>query len=204
MNAPAETVAVVLDFEATCDEPKTPQPQEIIEFPSVLVHPERGVLDTFESFVRPVHHPTLSAFCTELTSITTEQVASAPTFPEVFARHQQWLASHGLFAHNAVIVTCGDWDLKRMLPAQLRTSDISEAPKIYRRWLNLKVPFRRRFPDARVGMKGMLRLLDLPLLGRHHRGIDDCHNLAAILRVLLADGLKLEPTGAVASKRPPG
>ena len=28
---------IVLDFEATCDEPTNPDPQEIIEFPSVLV-----------------------------------------------------------------------------------------------------------------------------------------------------------------------
>ena len=29
---------LVLDFEATCDETKTPQPQEIIEFPVVLLN----------------------------------------------------------------------------------------------------------------------------------------------------------------------
>ncbi len=28
---------VILDFEATCDQGKTPKPQEIIEFPSALV-----------------------------------------------------------------------------------------------------------------------------------------------------------------------
>ena len=30
---------VVIDFEATCDEPYNPVPQEVIEFPCVLVDP---------------------------------------------------------------------------------------------------------------------------------------------------------------------
>ena len=32
---------IILDFEATCDEPKNPSPQEIIEFPSVIVDVEQ-------------------------------------------------------------------------------------------------------------------------------------------------------------------
>ena len=39
------TYAIVLDFEATCDDRNPPDPQEIIEFPSVLVslHERQGV-----------------------------------------------------------------------------------------------------------------------------------------------------------------
>ena len=48
---------VVIDFEATCDEPYNPEPQEIIEFPAVVVDPG-GVHDAaeFHTFVRPVAH----------------------------------------------------------------------------------------------------------------------------------------------------
>ena len=35
------------------------------------------VVDEFASFVRPVRHPQLTAFCTELTSITQAQVDAA-------------------------------------------------------------------------------------------------------------------------------
>ena len=62
-----ETI-VVLDFEATCQASGAPDPQEVIEFPSVLVSlRDRAVLDSFSSFVRPVHHPQLGEFCRELT-----------------------------------------------------------------------------------------------------------------------------------------
>ena len=45
---------IVLDFEATCDDVSPPSPQEIIEFPSVLLSAHTfEVIAEFESFVRP-------------------------------------------------------------------------------------------------------------------------------------------------------
>lgn len=193
----AFTHAIVLDFEATCDDPAPPPVQEIIEFPSVLVRlADRAVVDAFESFVRPVHHPMLSAFCTQLTGITQDDVDAAEPFPDALAAHGAWMASHDLTDENALIVTCGDWDLRKMFPAQLAASGLVCPNPIYRRWLNLKVPFKRLVPRGRPGMAGMLRALDLPLIGRHHRGIDDCHNLARVLAALLERGAAFEPTGS--------
>ncbi|KAK9169746.1 hypothetical protein Syun_001886 [Stephania yunnanensis] len=65
---------VVIDFEATCDKEKIPHPQEIIEFPSVLVNGMTGqVEDFFQSYVRPAVHQHLSDFCKELTGIQQNQ-----------------------------------------------------------------------------------------------------------------------------------
>ena len=60
---------LVLDFEATCgDSIKT---QEIIEFPTLLYDfHEDNIAATFHEYVRPIAHPTLTEFCTELTGIT--------------------------------------------------------------------------------------------------------------------------------------
>jgi ERI1 exoribonuclease 2 len=66
---------VVIDFEATCDKEKNPQPQEIIEFPSVLVNSMTGqVEDYFQIYVRPTCNQLLSDFCKELTGIQQGQV----------------------------------------------------------------------------------------------------------------------------------
>ena len=71
---------VVLDFEWTCDNKvKGFGPLEIIEFPSVLVscaYPPKAV-SQFQVYCRPVVNPTLSKFCTSLTAITQEMVASS-------------------------------------------------------------------------------------------------------------------------------
>ncbi|WP_434422884.1 3'-5' exonuclease [Nannocystis pusilla] len=142
---------VVLDFEATCDSSNPPSPQEVIEFPSVLVSlREREVVDSFSTFVRPVHHPTLSAFCTELTTIRQQDVDAAPVFANVLAAHRAWLEGHGLFDSHGherfALVTCGDWDLQTMLPVQCAASGIpiGSLPRAYRRWINIKKIFLER------------------------------------------------------------
>ena len=112
------THAIVLDFEATCDDRSRPRPQEIIEFPSVLISLKSlEFIDEFQAFIRPVHNPVLTTFCKNFTSIQQSDVDGAKIFPEVLADHQSWLENHGLGDENAIIVTCGDWDLGKMLPA---------------------------------------------------------------------------------------
>lgn len=206
---------VVLDFEATCDQGPGPEPQEIIEYPSLLLD-GRGLepVDEFQSFVRPLHHPVLTPFCTELTGITQDQVDAAPYFPEVFEAHCQWLARHGLDVDcdgrgsSFAFMLCGDWDLKKMLPRQCRACDppIRSIPESFRRWINIKEPFAdymclRKSP----GLAGMLRKLDLEFAGRPHRGIDDCRNIARVVRRMAGGGVALSitstPRGPTRSRR---
>jgi len=201
---------VILDFEATCRPGAPPTPQEIIELPSVLLDLRQGqvFLDEFESFVRPVHHPQLSEFCTELTSIRQEDVADAPVFSEVFDRHIEWLKGHDLLEGEdpGVIVTCGDWDLATMLPVQCRASErsIAEIPRIYRRWINIKKIFSKTRRGAKAfGMPSMLENLGLELVGRHHRGIDDCRNIARMAVALAAVGASFSVTSTLSPSRYP-
>lgn len=200
---------VVLDFEATCDTNGAPQPQEVIEFPSVLVSlRERAVVDAFESFVRPTHHPVLTPFCTELTGITQSEVDAAAAFPEVVVAHQAWLASHGLLERpdTFALLTCGDWDLRTMLPAQCAASGppITDLPRAYRRWINVKHVFGAAFGRRKAGgMPHMLADLDLELIGRHHRGIDDCRNIARIALALAERGVAFALTGSLPASRYP-
>lgn len=66
---------VVIDFEATCDKAKNPHPQEIIEFPSVIVSSLTGQLEAcFQTYVRPTCNQMLSDFCKDLTGIQQIQV----------------------------------------------------------------------------------------------------------------------------------
>lgn len=66
---------VVIDFEATCDKERNPHPQEIIEFPSVIVSSYTGQLEAcFQTYVRPTYNHVLSDFCKDLTGIQQIQV----------------------------------------------------------------------------------------------------------------------------------
>jgi len=187
---------VVLDFEATCEKSGQIHPQEIIEFPMVLVDAvSLQVEDEFRTYVRPVHHPRLTEFCTELTGITQDLVAAAPEFPEAMRRACSWLQERR-GERRALFVTCGDWDLLTMLPAQCQHSG-QKVPLPFRKWANLKKVFATIDGGRKVpGMAGMLSKLGLQLEGRHHSGLDDCRNIARILQTLCRDGASVDITSS--------
>ena len=92
---------LVVDLEATCCELGSihPEQMEIIEVGAAWCTAEGSVLETFQSYVRPIKNPTLTTFCHKLTGINQEAVDSAldwadvaPTFAAFVSRHngQSW------------------------------------------------------------------------------------------------------------------
>jgi len=200
--------AIVLDFEATCDEHEQPRPQEIIEFPSIIVSLQTlETIDEFRQFVKPYHNPVLTEFCKTLTSIRQSDVDAGQPFKKVFEEHQKWLEGHGITDTNAVFVTCGDWDLGTMLPSQCASAvpGVEVIPSVYLRWHNIKKSYCViRQKEKATGMAGMLRDLGLALTGHHHCGIDDCRNIKALLTALVKQGAQIDFTAELpVTKYPP-
>jgi inhibitor of KinA sporulation pathway (predicted exonuclease) len=139
--------------------------------------------DEFQVYVKPVHNPKLSDFCTSLTGITQEMVDGGVVFTDALSQYETWLMKHGLVGGDKkfTFVTCGDWDLKSMLPAQCDTSCVKR-PGYFDKWINIKFPFGDCYKTKALGMAGMLRDLKIPLKGRHHSGIDDCRNITSIVK----------------------
>lgn len=101
---------------------------------------------------------------------------------------------------NFIFVTCGDWDLRTMLPAEYKNKDLGNPPEYMKDYINIKVPFAKfilRSNDHRRsgGMAKMLKVLELELDGQHHSGIDDAKNIAKIAITLLEKGCALNQTG---------
>ena len=193
----------VLDFEATCDTDGPPQPQEIIEFPVVLLDARTlEVKDVFHQFVRPEHHPQLTEFCKNLTGISQAQVDAGVSFTRCLELLQQWLVANGLEAEGApgrswLSVSCGVWDHRTMLPAQCTASRVS-LPACFRRACDVTKVFRevtgKKRPES---MAAMLATLGLEPEGRLHSGIDDARNIARIVRALVQRGAVMRPNWRV-------
>lgn len=149
---------LILDFEATCcNDRSIPADEiEIIEFPTLLYGVEEAVLvetlpgsqpcpATFHEYVRPVLHPKLTRFCTELTGIEQSTVDKSDTFPTVWRRHLGWSKELGVFENpdSYAYLTCGDWDMKTALPKELRRLN-TMAPEIctLERVVNIKKAFK--------------------------------------------------------------
>ncbi|KZT72747.1 Exonuclease [Daedalea quercina L-15889] len=189
---------LILDFEATCGDAVKGQ-NEIIEFPTLVYDfKDDQVQSTFHEYVRPVLHPELTDFCIDLTGITQDVVDAADPFPEVWGRYQNFIRSQELLAdpESFMFLTCGNWDLRSMLPRQLETSEsehgVDECGNLiapYNRFINVKDAFRRHYKlRYQQGMAHMLRRLKLEPEGRYHSGIDDCRNILRIVKQMLADG----------------
>ncbi|XP_078657354.1 ERI1 exoribonuclease 3-like [Branchiostoma floridae x Branchiostoma belcheri] len=181
---------LVLDFEATCDNNNTPKPQEIIEFPVLKVSGTTFETEaTFHTYVQPEAHPLLTPFCTELTGIIQDMVDGQPTLTQTLKDFDSWMCEQGLLTPgvSSAFVTCGDWDLRTMLPSQCSYLNIP-VPSYFRQWINIKKSYSQVTGHWGKGMMGMLRNLGLQHQGRHHSGIDDCQNIARILRELARRG----------------
>jgi len=200
----------VVDFEATCDDnPGTIDPQEIIEFPSVLIRIDGDdlkarIIAEFQKYIRPAHNPTLTSFCKKLTGISQDQIDSGTSFEVALSAHRAWLTEQ-LGCHpsteNVTIVTCGDWDIKSMLPRQCFLTRM-KVPEYLTRVCNIKIIAQELWGEKKrpSGMVKMLTRLRLPLIGREHSGIDDCRNIAAICLRFASMFCKFRPTGELMFK----
>jgi 3'-5' exoribonuclease 1 len=171
---------VIVDLEATCWETgQTPSRMEIIEIGAVLMETNSGpVSREFAKFIKPVASPQLSEFCMRLTSIRQEDVDRAEPFWAVFAQFVSWIG-----AEPFQLCSWGAYDLNQFRTDCARHN--MEFPATFENHINLKKEFSHQKCVKPTGMKGALAMLDIPLTGTHHRGIDDAHNIAKIAACLL-------------------
>ena len=193
MEASELLFLLVLDFEANCSK-QSERDHEICEFPAVLLDLSGNIVEEFRTFVKPVRIPKISPFIHELTGISDAAVASGMTWAEALNAFDRWCNDRGVHARNTVVVTCGDWDLKTMLVRQHKicgthASQPIRLRQLFARWTNVKLTYAT-FKQRRelVGMDAMLGDAGLQLMGRHHSGIDDCRNIAALCRYLMQHG----------------
>ena len=173
---------LIVDLEATCcDQESIPKEEmETIEIGAVLVEAkELKIVDTFTTFIKPVRHPTLTPFCTQLTTIAQQDVDQALSYPEAIQAFKEWLAPY----HNYVFCSWGDYD-KYQLEQDSQFHEIPfpiDAPHV-----NIKILFSTsQKRKKRYGLAKALRLTGLELEGQHHRGLDDAKNMARLMPYVL-------------------
>jgi inhibitor of KinA sporulation pathway (predicted exonuclease) len=144
---------LVLDFEANCSGENT-RDHEIIEFPAVLVKSDtHAIVDEFRTFVNLIKHKQLSEFIKQLTHITDEQVNNGLEWSKCLFEFELWCKKHGLSSANCSVATCGDWDLKTMLPNQLlltKTKLSSYLKDLLCSWTNVKTAFSIAYAIKRL------------------------------------------------------
>jgi inhibitor of KinA sporulation pathway (predicted exonuclease) len=180
MAEPLEYI-LVLDVESTCwaGAPPSGEISEIIEIGACLLKLRSLERSGKRSVMVKPQSSRISPFCTELTTITEDDVADAGTLQEACAllreefgsRDRPW-ASYGNYDRHQFKSNCAHYKVDYPFG---------------RSHVNVKNLFALSLglPKA-VGMSAALNLLGMPLEGTHHRGVDDAWNIAGILSELLA------------------
>lgn len=172
---------LIIDIEATCWQGEAPpegEESEIIEIGLCTLDIALGQrLERRSILVRP-EHSHVSAFCTQLTTLTQEQVDQGISFAQACEILQKEYASR-----ERIWASYGDYDRTTFLEACQR---YQVAYPFGTRHLNIKTLFPVLFAHPwEVGMAKALQLLEIPLEGTHHRGDDDAWNIAAIVSAMM-------------------
>lgn len=168
---------LVVDLEATCQINDRNYGNETIEVGAVMVYVNGEIIGEFSEFVRPIKKPLLTDFCKELTSIKQSDVDNADYFPAVWEKFCNWIDSFGT---NIVFCSWGYYD-KNQLVNDCELYNLSYDYDWFNRHISLKHQFVQITGKRKCGMANALRILNIPLVGTHHRGIDDARNIAKIL-----------------------
>jgi inhibitor of KinA sporulation pathway (predicted exonuclease) len=175
---------IVVDFECTCERDRRAYPNEIIEFPGVLVDVRRGIVDkerSFHSYVKPWRNPQLTQFCTQLTGITQDKVDKAPTITEAVAKFIEWYRKTIPRGAKVVFATDGPWDFKNFLYTMAVLRDNVAFPTIFYEYIDIRTTFARIFNKGDpIKLDAMLKKMKLRFEGSPHCGFDDAVNIARL------------------------
>jgi 3'-5' exoribonuclease 1 len=161
-----------IDLEATCWARGEKQKRmEIIEIGAVLYRPGAGVVAERQIYVRPLESPILSEFCKSLTGITQADIDGGLAYPDALAALVEFAGPEPLFC------SWGDFD-RRQFEKDCSLHEIDYPFPLH---LNLKRLFGTRTGKGLMTLDIAVHDCGLKFQGRHHSGIADARNVAAIL-----------------------
>ncbi len=167
---------IVVDLEATCWEGDPPpgEEQEIIEIGVCALDIASGERMKKRSILVRPERSTVSPFCTNLTTLTQEQVQQGVAFAEAVQ-----ILRGDYRPADRTWASYGDFD--RIL-FQRQCERRGERYPFGRTHLNVKnlLAVSLNLPYE-IGLDEAVKYFQLPFEGTHHRGDDDAWNIAAVL-----------------------
>lgn len=172
--------ALIIDVESTCWDHKPP-PGEVSEIIEIgLARVDLKTLERIDKraiLVRP-QKSNVSPFCTALTSLTQEEVIRGITLNEAFR-----VLKNEYDSENRLFVSWGDYDRNQF---HRNCQDYGLRYPFGPTHLNIKTLFSIAFGiNEELGLDDAMKRLDIPLEGRHHRGVDDAWNIAEVFCMVM-------------------
>jgi inhibitor of KinA sporulation pathway (predicted exonuclease) len=167
---------IIFDLEATCWEGnQMDRRQEIIEIGAIRLDEYGGQQGTFQRFVKPLRHPSLSVYCKKLTGIQQQDVDSASSFKRAGTLFREWIESDD----EAYKLCC--WGHKDKILLEQDCIDAGMETD----WLNPCLDLKQQYHQLKGlsrkhGLKKCLAREGIEFDGSHHRALDDAKNLTQL------------------------
>ena len=176
---------VVVDVECTCwdDKSHSRDEMEIIEIGASVIIGNK-VIEKASFYIKPVINPVLSNFCTKLTGIKQETVASADTFTNAFNKFENWVKEHQTNHGIDTIQTLASWgnfDINIINKLSKRNGyDCFLTDKEH---VNVKDYFVEKYSEFKGNklFEHCLNHTGLKFEGSPHSGADDAYNIARMI-----------------------
>lgn len=171
------TTFLTLDIEATSfDGCKSIEDMEVIEIGMVCVQ-DGSPKEEFATFVRPVR-TAVTSFCTNLTGITPEMVADAPSFSEAMQNIRSWITS--LDEEPTAWCSWGVYDRNHLALERKNHNVANSLPAAH---VNAKKVFQKVvMPSSRqVGLPKAIEIAGIDPALPAHRALPDARNVAQVI-----------------------
>lgn len=174
----------ILDLECTCDSPNFLRNEmEIIEIGAISIDDNFNITDSFDVFVKPVIHTTLTDFCKELTTIQQSDVDNGLALFNALELLQQFFVknnvtewySWGYFDNNKILSEMTEKKIDHRHFSALLSIPHKNASDIF---------MKQRGFKQKKGVSKALKILNLSFIGQKHRAIDDVININQILKAM--------------------
>ena len=160
------------------DESIKKYPYEIIQIGAVKLDQNFKTLATFNRYVKPSIYEQISAFVTDLTGITTEQLASEDYFPGVFNAFTEFIGKE-----DAVFCIWGMSDMKELFRnVEYHKLDKELLPIMY---INLQpyVSLHFNLPKTKLlKLQTAVEMLNIPVSHPFHDAFHDAYYTAELLK----------------------
>ena len=175
---------VIIDVEATCWQERDfykNKTSEIIEIGICILDIQTGECSQPESVIIKPQHSTVSEFCTNLTTLTQEDVDKGVKYEEAINYLQP---KYNL--KNRIWASYGDYDRKMFF-------EMSKLYKIQYPFSQTHINIKSWFALSRrmkreVGTGKAIDMMGLTFEGTQHRAVDDVRNIAIIFKDVLKYG----------------
>ena len=177
-------VDLEMNYTSRKSEVKKILKMETIEIGAVMLDEKLQEIESFRTYVKPEYSDGIRKKISELTGITDDMVANAPSFREALRMFTTWCLGTG---DEVKIYAWSDSDYNQisgeMLAKQYEITD-AERPLLENVWDDFQKEFDSYLGfERRLSLSMALDMAGVAFAGRAHDALDDARNTAELLHI---------------------